>query len=180
MITSEWGTPNMVEDGVNPELLLGNQYGHKLHVFDMKGRRHAQTIDLGAEHQMVLELRPAHDPAKAYGFVGCVVLTADLSASVFLWQRQPDGEFAAEKVISIPAQAAPADQLPDALKPFEAVPPFVTDIALSVDDRSLFVCCWGTGELSATTCPTRATRVRRDRCGSAASWRARRTPPPAR
>ena len=25
MITSEWGTPNMVEDGVNPELLLGGQ-----------------------------------------------------------------------------------------------------------------------------------------------------------
>ena len=25
MITSEWGTPNMVKDGVNPELLLGGQ-----------------------------------------------------------------------------------------------------------------------------------------------------------
>src|ERR671933_841492 len=30
MITSEWGTPNMVEDGVNPEMLLGGQYGHHL------------------------------------------------------------------------------------------------------------------------------------------------------
>ena len=40
VITSEWGTPNMVEAGVNPELLLGNKYGHRLHVFDMKGRRH--------------------------------------------------------------------------------------------------------------------------------------------
>jgi selenium-binding protein 1 len=27
------------------------------------------------------------------------------------------------------------------------VPPLVTDIALSVDDRSLVVSCWGTGEL---------------------------------
>ena len=53
VITSEWGTPNMVEDGVNPELLLGNKYGHRLHVWDMKRRRHLQEIDLGAEHQMI-------------------------------------------------------------------------------------------------------------------------------
>ena len=64
----------MVEDGLVGELLLGNQYGHKLHVFDLKTRRHTQEIDLGAEHQMVLELRPAHDPSKTYGFVGVVDL----------------------------------------------------------------------------------------------------------
>ena len=147
VITSEWGTPNMVEAGVNPELLLGNKYGHRLHVWDMKRRRHLQEIDLGAEHQMVLELRPAHDPDKAYGFVGCVVSTADLSASVFLWERTADGSFGAKRVITIPAEPAEADQLPDALKPFGAVPPLVTDIALSVDDRSLYVSAWGTGEL---------------------------------
>ena len=62
VVTSEWGTPNMVEGGVNPELLLGGKYGHHLHVWDMKSRRHRQAIDLGAEQQMVLELRPAHDP----------------------------------------------------------------------------------------------------------------------
>jgi methanethiol oxidase len=76
-----------------------------------------------------------------------VVSTADLSASVWLWSRGDDGAFSAEKVISIPAEPAEADQLPDALKPFGAVPPLVTDIALSVDDRSLLVSCWGTGEL---------------------------------
>jgi selenium-binding protein 1 len=54
---------------------------------------------------------------------------------------------AAEKVITIPAEPAEADELPELLKPFGAVPPLVTDIALSVDDRSLFVSCWGTGEL---------------------------------
>ena len=54
----------MVEDGLVGELLLGNQYGHKLHVFDLEKRKHLQEIDLGAEHQMVLELRPAHDPSQ--------------------------------------------------------------------------------------------------------------------
>jgi methanethiol oxidase len=147
LITSEWGTPNMVEGGVNPDILLSNGYGHQIHIWDLDGRAHKQTIDLGAEHQMVLELRPSHDPTKTYGFVGVVVSTADLSASVFLWSQQDDGSFAARKVISIPAEPAEADQLPDALKPFGAVPPLVTDIDLSVDDRYLYVSCWGTGEL---------------------------------
>jgi selenium-binding protein 1 len=146
LLTSEWGTPNMVEGGVVPELLLGGRYGHHLHVWDLRRRRHQQAIDLGGEQQMVLELRPAHDPTKPYGFVGVVVSTADLSASVWLWERR-NGSVAARKVIEIPAEPAEAEQLPDALKPFGAVPPLVTDIALSIDDRSLYVSCWGTGEL---------------------------------
>jgi len=137
----------MVESGVQPDLLLSNQYGHHLHVWDLRRRRHKQAIDLGPEHQMVLELRPAHDPSRPYGFVGVVVSTADLSASVWLWRRQDDGSVAVEKVITIPAEPAEPDQLPDALKPFGAVPPLVTDIALSIDDQELFVSCWGTGEL---------------------------------
>ncbi|MBW3575325.1 MAG: selenium-binding family protein [Actinobacteria bacterium] len=144
MLTSEWGTPNMVEDGLNPELL--GQYGHQLHVWDLRKRRHLQAIDLGPEQQMVLELRPAHDPTKAYGFVGVVVSTADLSASVWTW-FQANGRWDVRKVIEIPAEPADASQLPPALAPFGAVPPLITDIDLSLDDRFLYVSCWGTGEL---------------------------------
>src|SRR6185503_1015284 len=112
VITSEWGTPNMVEDGLVGELLLGNKYGHKLHVFNLKTRKHVQEIDLGAEHQMVLELRPAHDPSKTYGFVGVVASTADLTASVWLWERAADGNVTAQKIITIPPEPAEAEQLP--------------------------------------------------------------------
>ncbi len=147
VITSEWGTPKMVEGGLIPDVLLANGYGHRLHVWDLDKRAHVQEIDLGPEHQMVLELRPAHDPRNAYGFVGVVVSTADLSASVWMWERQDDGKFTVNKVITIPAEPAETDQLPPALQPFGAVPPLITDIALSVDDRELFVSCWGTGEL---------------------------------
>src|ERR1051325_1090564 len=94
MITSEWGTPNMVEDGVNPELLLSSQYGHKIHVWDLKSRKHIQELDLGSEYQMVLELRPAHDPSRDYGFVGVVVSLKDLSASVWVWYREDGGKWA--------------------------------------------------------------------------------------
>jgi selenium-binding protein 1 len=147
-MTSEWATPSMIEDGVVGELLLGRKYGHALHFWDLRRRRHTQTVDLGDEHQMVLELRPAHDPTKTYGFVGVVVSVQDLSASVWAWHQSGAGEWAARKVISIPAE--PVDDpsvLPPILQPFGAVPPLVTDIDLSVDDRFLYVSCWGTGEL---------------------------------
>jgi selenium-binding protein 1 len=146
LITSEWGTPAMIEDGLNPELLLGHQYGHALHFWDLAEGRHLQRVDLGEQHQMVLELRPSHDPEATWGFAGVVVSTEDLSASVWRWHRNGDS-WTADKVISIPAEPAEADQLPPALRPFRAVPALVSDIDLSVDDRRLYVSCWGTGEL---------------------------------
>jgi methanethiol oxidase len=145
LITSEWGTPQMVESGVNPDILLKGGYGHSLHVWDLRRRRHQQSLDLGAEQQMVLELRPAHDPSRAYGFVGVVVSLKDLSASIWLWHRKND-QWAITKVIEIPAEAADPEKLPPLLKGFKAVPPLVTDINLSLNDRFLYVSCWGTGE----------------------------------
>ena len=148
MVTSEWATPSMIEDGIIPVLLLSKQYGHAIQIWDLEKRTHKQVLDLGAEHQMALELRPAHDPDKTYGFVNSVVSVADLSASIWVWHREADtGDFSITKVIEIPAEPAEADQLPPLLKDFGAVPPLVTDIDLSVDDRFLYVSCWGTGEL---------------------------------
>jgi methanethiol oxidase len=146
LITSEWGTPKMVEHGVQPDVLLKSGYGHQLHLWDLRRRRHVQALDLGAEQQMVLELRPAHDPTKAYGFTGVVVSLKDLSASVWLWHR--DGHsWAVRKVIEIPAEPAEPGQLPPLLKDFKAVPPVITDLNLSLDDRFLYVSCWATGEM---------------------------------
>jgi methanethiol oxidase len=150
MITSEWGTPNMVQDGLDPEILLAGKYGHALHVWDLKKRTHLQTLDLGKEHQMVLELRPAHDPARAYGFAGVVVSLEDLSASIWLWYLEGGNGsriWKTKKVIEIPAEPAAEEDLPPMLKGFKAVPPLITDLNLSLDDRFLYVSCWGTGEM---------------------------------
>jgi selenium-binding protein 1 len=147
LISSEWGTPSMIEDGLVPELLLGQKYGHRLHFWDLAEGRLNQTVDLGPEHQMVLELRPSHDPEATWGFAGVVVSTTDLSASVWRWHRDEGGRWQVDKVITIPAEPADPADLPPALQPFGAVPPLVTDIDLSVDDRMLYVSCWGTGEL---------------------------------
>jgi selenium-binding protein 1 len=149
LITSEWGTPNMVKDGVNPELLLGGKYGNSLHVWDLRKRTHKQRLELGRNYQMTLELRPAHNPTRAYGFVGVVMNLEDLSSSIWVWyldQNNGSTAWKIKKVIDIPAETAVADDLPPLLKGFGAVPPLVTDINLSVDDKFLYVSCWGTGK----------------------------------
>ena len=89
-------------------------------------------------------------------------------------------------MITIPAEPADPADLPPLLQGFSAVPPLVTDINLSVDDRFLYVSCWGTGELrqydvSDPFNPVLAGSVRlggivrRDgapaRAGEAAQWR---------
>jgi selenium-binding protein 1 len=146
VVTSEWAMPSMVENGLNAEDLLGRKFGHHLNFWSMSERKLTQRIDLGDQHQMVLELRPAHAPSQAFGFVGVVISVEDLSASVWLWHKVGE-QWSVEKVITIPAEPADANDLPPALRPFGAVPPLVSDIDLSVDDRWLYVSCWGTGEL---------------------------------
>ncbi|MDN8617636.1 selenium-binding protein SBP56-related protein [Variovorax ginsengisoli] len=146
MVSSEWGLPPQFEGGIVAEDLLANRYGHQLHFWDLRGRRHVQSIDLGANHQMALEVRPAHEPTREYGFVGVVVDTTNLEASIWTWWRE-GGKFQAKKTAVIPPEPADAALLPPLLKGFGAVPPLVSDIDLSLDDRFLYVACWGTGEL---------------------------------
>ncbi|ABK74613.1 selenium-binding protein SBP56-related protein [Mycolicibacterium smegmatis] len=146
VITSEWAAPSMIEDGLDPADLLGHRFGHHVDFWSMSERKLTQRVDLGEQHQMVLELRPAHHPSHPWGFVNSVISTEDLSASVWLWHK--DGEqWAVDEVINIPAEPADADELPPLLRSFAAAPPLVSDIDLSVDDRWLYVSCWGTGEL---------------------------------
>src|SRR5712671_2021900 len=99
---------------------------------------------------MTLELRPARDPRKAYGFVGVVISLEDLSASIWVWYkygkdgkggkggkasergREGRSEWKVKKVITIPAEPADPADLPPLLQGFKAVPPLVSDINLSL------------------------------------------------
>ena len=150
-VTSEWGTPNTIEHGLDLDVLTNKRYGRAIHLWDLRTRRHLETLNAGDNDQMVLELRPAHDPARPYGFVGVVVSVADLTSSIWLWRRKGTNgksvKWEFQKVIEIPPEPADPADLPPALKAFKAVPPLVSDIDLSLDDKTLYVSCWGTGEL---------------------------------
>ncbi len=136
MVTSEWGLPPQFENGIVPQDLLSNKYGHRIHFWDLRARRNVQTIDLGANHQMALEVRPAHDPVREYGFLGVVIDTTNLEGSIWTWWRE-GGKFHIEKTATIAPEPASKDQLPPVLQAFGAVAPLVTDIDLSMDDRFL-------------------------------------------
>jgi selenium-binding protein 1 len=118
---------------------------------DLRRGRHLQRLDLGPQYQMPFELRPARNPGRAYGFVGVVISLDDLSSSVWLWYLDrsagKDGEWKIRKVIDVPAEPADPADLPPILKGFGVAAPLVTDLNLSLDDKYLYVSCWGTGEL---------------------------------
>ena len=137
MITSEWGTPSMIEQGLNPEDLLGRKFGHHLNFWSMSDRKLIQRIDLGDAHQMVLEVRPGLRPRQGVGVRGRDHQRRG-PFRVGLPLHQDGDRWAARKVITIPAEPADPD-LAAGLKPFGAVPPLISDIDLSVDDRWLYV-----------------------------------------
>src|SRR5207245_10993777 len=59
LLTSEWGTTNMFESGLQPDLLLGSKYGLKMHVWYLRRRRTIHSLDVGKEQQKLLECRLA-------------------------------------------------------------------------------------------------------------------------
>jgi selenium-binding protein 1 len=79
-----------------------------------------------------------------------VISLADLTASVWLWhmdRKNGNGDWKIVKVLDIPTEPASEESLPPMLKAFKVVPPLASDIVLSLDDRFLYVSCWGTSEL---------------------------------
>ena len=52
-----------------------------------------------------------------------------------------------KKTITIDPRPEDPANLPPLLQGFGAVPPLVTDIDLSLDDKYLYVACWGLGEM---------------------------------
>ena len=70
LVSSEWAAPNTFQDGFNPADVAAGKYGRKLYFWDLERRRHVQTLDLGDDGWIPLELRWQHNPESAQGFVG--------------------------------------------------------------------------------------------------------------
>ena len=96
----------MIEDGVVPELLLGQQVRPLAALLGPRQGSHLQGRPRRASTRWRWSCAPAHDPDATWGFVGVVVSTKDLSASVWRWHRDGGTEWTADKVITIPAEPA--------------------------------------------------------------------------
>ena len=148
MVSSEWGLPPQFENGIVPEDLLANKYGHAVHFWDLRARKHVQTH------------RPRREPPD--GARGPPGARPDARArlprrggrhdqprglDLDLVPRRPTASSRSRRPRpSRPSRPTPS-LLPPLLQGFGAVPPLITDIDLSLDDRFLYVACWGTGEL---------------------------------
>jgi len=70
VVTSEWGTPNTVENGLVPEILLGANYGRRLHFWDRKAQASAE-IDFGPEYQLVVRAQAGARSDQGLGLRQC-------------------------------------------------------------------------------------------------------------
>uniref|UniRef100_A0A3B4WCR9 Methanethiol oxidase n=1 Tax=Seriola lalandi dorsalis TaxID=1841481 RepID=A0A3B4WCR9_SERLL len=84
MISTEWGAPKALAGGFNPAHVMEGHYGSALHVWDWTTHRRLQTLDLGEEGGIPLEVRFLHDPDATEGYVGCA-----LPSTVFRFYKTP-------------------------------------------------------------------------------------------
>jgi len=133
MVSSEWAAPKTYQPGFDMDDVEAGNYGHELQFWNWEDRTVEQTLDLGEEGMIPLEVRFLHSPEHAHGFVN-----AALSSNVFhYWKR--DGEWHAEKVIDFEGREMDGWDMP--------VPALPTDILISMDDRYLFGGNWLHGDV---------------------------------
>jgi methanethiol oxidase len=133
MISSEFGEPNAFEPGFDLEDVGAGRYGHRLHFWNLADRTLTQTIDLGDEGLVPLEVRWLHDPDADEGFVG-----AALSSTMWRFHRA-NGSYNADKVIAVEPVELEGWPFP--------VPGLITDLVVSMDDRFLYFSDWLHGDL---------------------------------
>jgi selenium-binding protein 1 len=135
LVSSEWGAPNTFADGFDPADVAAGRYGRRLHFWDLERRAKVQTLDLGDDGLIPLEIRWQHAPDSGQGFVG-----ATLSSTIKRF-HDTGGDWAAETVIDVANEALEGWPLPG------GVPGLITDLVLSMDDRDLFFSNWLHGDL---------------------------------
>jgi selenium-binding protein 1 len=133
LVSSEFGSPNAYEKGFDLDDVGAGHYGQKLHFWNLEERTLEQTIDLGEQGLVPLEIRWLHDPDAEEGFIG-----AALSSAIWRFHRS-NGSFAAEPVITTEGVELEGWPFP--------VPALITDLVLSMDDQALYFSDWLHGDL---------------------------------
>jgi methanethiol oxidase len=133
LVSSEFGAPNAYEKGFDLEDVGAGRYGQRLHFWNLAERTLEQSIDLGEQGLVPLEIRWLHDPDAEEGFLG-----AALSSAMWRFHRS-NGSWSAEPVITTEGVELEG-------WPF-AVPPLITDLVLSMDDKALYFSNWLHGDL---------------------------------
>jgi selenium-binding protein 1 len=133
LVSSEFAEPNAYEPGFDLDDVGAGRYGRRLHFWDLEARTLQQTIDLGDQGLVPLEIRALHDPDAGQGFLG-----AALSSVIWRWYRS-NGSWAADPVVAVDGVELEGWPFP--------VPGLITDLVVSMDDRFLYLSNWLHGDL---------------------------------
>src|SRR5438034_117446 len=133
MVSSEWAAPTTFSKGFNLDDVAAGRYGHHLHFWDWNKHEIVQSVDLGEEGLVPLEVRFHHNPDSTHGFVG-----AALSSNMWHWYKA-NGQWKTEKIIDIPSIELEGWPFP--------VPSLITDFLVSMDDKYLYLSNWLHGDL---------------------------------
>lgn len=135
MISTSWGAPAAFTTGFNLQHVSDGLYGRHLHVYSWPGGEIKQTIDLGTEGLLPLEIRFLHDPSKDTGYVGCA-----LTSNMIRFSKTADGSWGHEVAISVKSLKVQNWILPE-------MPGLITDFLISLDDRFLYFVNWLHGDI---------------------------------
>lgn len=133
MVSSEFAAPTTYGPGFRMGDVKADRYGQRLHFWDWTTRQRIQTLDLGAEGMVPLEVRFHHNPRSNRGFV-----CAALSSAVWHFHYK-NGAWQAEKIIQVDPVKVEGQADP--------VPALITDILLSLDDRFIYLSNWLHGDI---------------------------------
>lgn len=135
MVSSGWAAPKTFKPGFNPKDVEKGLYGNALYFWDWKNRKMIQTVNLGPDGVIPLEVRFMHNPEVPLGFVGCA-----LSSTIKMFFKNSSGNWDAKTVVSVPPKKVKNWALPE-------MPGLITDIILSLDDRFLYFSNWLHGDM---------------------------------
>jgi selenium-binding protein 1 len=147
MVSSEWGLPPQFENGIVPEDLLSNKYGHTIHFWNLRERATCRPSTWAKTTRWrwksgLRMTRPRNTGSAAWWW----------TPPTCKGRSSPGGRRTTAR--SRPRRPSPSTRGPKRrrtcrrfCRASSAVPPLVTDIDLSLDDKYLYVACWGLGEM---------------------------------
>jgi selenium-binding protein 1 len=133
MVSSGLAAPNTYYPGFNLDDVSAGLYSNQIYLWDWEKRKLQQSIDLGADGLVPLEVRFLHNPERPNAYIG-----AALSGNLFHLSKT-NSHWEAQKVVDIPSIELEGWPFP--------VPSLMVDLLLSMDDRYLYLSNWLHGDV---------------------------------
>ena len=134
MVSSEWAAPNTFMPGFDLEEVGHLKYGRRLHIWDFEKKKPVESMYLGEDGLVPLEVKFLHDPNSSHGFCG-----AALSTNVIHFWKSKEGKWEWEKIIDIDNEPHPDWPIP--------IPGVMSAILVSMDDKYLYINNWLHGDM---------------------------------